>query len=440
LSDKSRRAEALDLLAELTDARAVASIERVFLGKREDEQQTAVQLLAQIDSPPATRNLAELSVKGTTERVRTAAARKLRGRERRDYAGEMVDLIRAPMRYQVQPVQGPGASGALLVETPRFKVLRTYDAPPPFQLSNQFYGYVGYDANGLPVVARGRELDRMAREGPQARAMDLVQIEARTAELLAMAQLKASVAQDRLIADIGDIETSNAQAVALNRQVQYVLTEALDAPDLKDDENGWHAWWYDQLGYAYEPPAQVEVVQNAVIQSAGPTIRSCFVAGTPVRTIDGRRPIDSLRVGDQVLCQDAATGSLSVQPVLVVYHNSPGRTLRVALDTGETIVPSIYHRFWRAGQGWAQARELKSGDVVRTLGGRARVTAVEPGATEPVFNLDVASGHTFFVGQSDALVHDNTLPQAHLRPFDAEPPLGATAAAGTTGPDSSMAR
>ena len=37
----------------------------------------------------------------------------------------------------------------------------------------------------------------------------------------------------------------------------------------------------------------------------------------------------------------------------------------------------------------------------------------------PVFNLDVAGARTFFVGMKDALVHDNTLPDSHLEPFDA---------------------
>ena len=61
----------------------------------------------------------------------------------------------------------------------------------------------------------------------------------------------------------------------------------------------------------------------------------------------------------------------------------------------------------------------RSGDTLRTLGGIARVVSLEPGATVPVFNLDVAGARTFFVGMKDALVHDNTLPNSHLEPFDA---------------------
>jgi hypothetical protein len=95
------------------------------------------------------------------------------------------------------------------------------------------------------------------------------------------------------------------------------------------------------------------------------------------------------------------------------------------LDDGETLRPSIYHRFWLAGRGWALARDLKAGDAIRTLGGLAKVVSVSPLGEEPLFNLDVAGTRTFFVGERDALVHDNTPPDPHLRPFDAPTPLKA---------------
>jgi hypothetical protein len=69
------------------------------------------------------------------------------------------------------------------------------------------------------------------------------------------------------------------------------------------------------------------------------------------------------------------------------------------------------------------ARELKPGDVLRTLGGRARVEKVEPDATQPLFNLDVTGNRSFFAGASTLLVHDNTLPDHRLKPFDALPVL-----------------
>jgi hypothetical protein len=281
---------------------------------------------------------------------------------------------------------------------------------------------VGYDSNGMPVIASGRELRAMWGGRPDKANVDLVAIEQRTLGMIAMANLKAISSQQQLVSDVTAIESSNAEAKALNERIATTLQETLDAPSLDSgDEVGWHRWWYDRLGYRYDPPQQVVMAVNASPQLSSPSIRSCFVAGTPVRTIHGLRPIESLQVGDQVLSQDTTTAALGFQPILFVHHNPPGATLQLELDNGETLVPSIYHRFWRAGQGWTIARDLKPGDTLRTLEGRARIIAINPGSTVPIFNLDVAETRTFFVGEHGALVHDNTLPPSSQACFDAEP-------------------
>jgi hypothetical protein len=300
----------------------------------------------------------------------------------------------------------------------------TYDTPPVFLPAASFRGYAGYDANGLPVIAQGRELDRMSRdENPDTVAMKLREIEARTANLIAAANLKADLVRQRMAADLKQVELVNEQAEEDNARIIPVLQSAAGAPaDLKDDEESWHVWWYDTLGYSYQAPTKVTVFQDATPESyPPPRITTCFVAGTPVHTLDGSRPIESIRVGDQVLSQDAATGALAFQPVVFLHHNPPGKTLRVSLSGGDSLVCSVYHRFWRANQGWAMARELKPGDVLRTLGGLARVARVEPDTTQPLYNLDVAGSRTFFAGAGRLLVHDNTLPDHRLKPFDALP-------------------
>jgi hypothetical protein len=59
--------------------------------------------------------------------------------------------------------------------------------------------------------------------------------------------------------------------------------------------------------------------------------------------------------------------------------------------------------------------------------GRDRVVAVESGVVQPVFNLELAEGKSFFVGVRGVLVHDNTRVDPVLFAFDSE--TAATAAA-----------
>jgi hypothetical protein len=425
LATPAQRDEALALLNDVVDPRATAAIVRVFRDGDESHERLAVQMLSRIDTPAATVELAVLAVLGTTQGVRSAAVEVLRSRAPRDYVGMLVDQIHAPMRYQVEPVRGPGSPGALAIETPRFRMLRTYDAPAVFQPGANFHGYVGYDVNGMPIIASGKELRRMSTDSynPAAR-LDLAALEQRTLSLIAEANLKATASLQQMINDVSAIEQANAQSSAVNARIAASLAGAVDAPSIDPgDEDEWHRWWYDRLGYRYDPPPQVTTAVSASPQLPGPSIRSCFIAGTPVRTLHGLRPIETLQVGDQVLSQDTASGALSFQPILVVHHNPPGATLRLELESGENLVPSIYHRFWRAGIGWAIARDLKPGDVLRTLEGRSRIRAIVPARTEPIYNLDVDGPRTFFVGRHGALVHDNTLPASPVTRFDAEPAL-----------------
>jgi len=423
LGDKSRKTAAEDALAQVVDPRAVPSIHAVFGSGPPEQQLMAVEMLARIDGPAASKELARLAVFGGSGPVRPAATETLKGRVLRDFGSMLVEMIHAPVRYEAQPVQGPGSQGALAVETTRFRMVRTYDAPPAFLLGSTFRGYIGYAPDGMPVVAAGVDLDRLKRENSILQLADLERIKARTLDLLAAANLKAMATQKQLAADVNEIETFNAESAALNERIIPVLQAVAGAPDLKDDENAWHSWWFDQLGYRYDPPPQVAIVENSYPYLPGPTIYTCFGAGTLVRTVNGPCPIEDIQVGDHVLSQDVTTGRLGFEPVLIVHHNRPGKTLRIELDGGESLVSSVYHRFWLAGLGWAMARELKPGDRMRTLGGLVKVTSIEPGAEQPVYNLTVAQNWSFFVGQASALVHDNTLPDARLEPFDAVPKI-----------------
>src|SRR5262249_44369332 len=97
-----------------------------------------------------------------------------------------------------------------------------------------------------------------------------------------------------------------------------------------------------------------------------------------------------------------------------------------AID-GETIVATGIHRFWKAGKGWTMARDLKPGDRVRGVGATAIVRSIEPDSTQPVYNLDVADDRDFFVGSKGLLVHDYSIVQPVVAPFDREPELTSMA-------------
>jgi tetratricopeptide (TPR) repeat protein len=268
-------------------------------------------------------------------------------------------------------------------------------------------------------------------------------IEIPTGQMNQDAQRSAQVAQQQLTNDIQTIEAYNAPIDEINRSVRQILADVIGT-DLGAERQAWESWQVNLFGYANacttseptsERPTFVEQVPVAyqpqaaplvVDQAAPPVIRwhhSCFGAGTLVQTLQGHQVIEKLRAGDEVLTQDPKTGELRYQPIVAVYHNPPNSTSRIELDD-DVIVATGIHRFWKAGKGWVMTRELKPGDRLRTLSGVSTVKSVSDEVIQPVYNLQVVDGESFFVGKIGALAHDNSLIDPTPDPFDAASLLG----------------
>jgi hypothetical protein len=240
----------------------------------------------------------------------------------------------------------------------------------------------------------------------------------------------AQSAQEQLNGDVASLNKLN-EAIRRSNASALQALKAVTGLDLGEDPIAWSKWLVDQQGYVLaitqtgDKPTIIEDVPLGYMPQTSPQIvnskitshHACFAAGTSVRTIDGERPIESIRQGDLVLVQETKTGALSYQGIITAYHNPPNATLKIRLGS-DTVVATGIHRFWKAGQGWTMARDLKAGDRVRTLEGVATVEAVDEDRVQPVFNLEVGEGHSFLVGKLGALVHDNSLVEPALDPFD----------------------
>jgi hypothetical protein len=194
-------------------------------------------------------------------------------------------------------------------------------------------------------------------------------------QIMRQYQTSAFVAQQQQLEDIRAIDDYNVEVGLRNDRVTQVL-RGVTGTDHGEDPQAWTAWWVDQLGYSYKAPQSQPVptyqenvpldylpegVATPVVNQAGPSTvttavatttrlqHNCFKAGTPVRTLAGPRPIETICVGDRVLTQDVQTGALGYQPVVAVFHNPPSTTMRIDLD-GESIVATTIHRFWKAGR------------------------------------------------------------------------------------------
>ena len=188
-----------------------------------------------------------------------------------------------------------------------------------------------------------------------------------TGRIMAEYQKSAAVAQEQLRQDVAVVERENRVIDEANDLVVGVLNN-VSGLNMGTDPEAWRAWWTDQRGYVYTAPApeaRPTIVQDVPVaylpqpipgfNRVGPVLSTsanysasgsltnegllrfgrmgirpcCFAAGTPVRTLDGTKPIEEVRVGDRVLSLDSASGALRYQPVLTVFRFRPSATVRV---------------------------------------------------------------------------------------------------------------
>jgi hypothetical protein len=451
LADARTHDEAERSLEAVSDPLALPAIWQVFVAGKKSDPLRAVAMLGRLEGPAVSRALAVLAVRGATAEVRRAARETLRRRDVREFLDTLIGFLdnpRAPVSFEFK-LNGSdhfGSPGVIRARQGNNVFQEIYTVDEAFQPPMGYWRPVFGVQQASPLAASAA--NTVARVASQANPADRARATAAVAPLAALGQAtsnaagqpvllgytfeqvlrpdaeeRAALLKDQMTSNVAGLQATslgisnaNATTAVLNAETDAALHD-ITGTDPGHDQEDWRAWWADQQGYAYErrppeEPAPVNVVTTWVHLS-------CFAAGTPVKTVGGYTPIESIKVGDRALTQDPDTGRLSFQPIVAVYHNKPSATLEIAFESGSTVVATGIHRFWKAGHGWMMARDLKPGDPIRTVGGLDRVARVTDNVVQPVFNMEVAQGQSFFVGKEGLLVHDNSLVQPVTAPFDA---------------------
>ena len=83
--------------------------------------------------------------------------------------------------------------------------------------------------------------------------------------MLADAQANAVIVRDRLTADVRDLEQWNPRPRWLIRESRSLPGGSGRPASLgKEDEDAWHSWYYEKIGYRYMPPPKVVAAVNAL--------------------------------------------------------------------------------------------------------------------------------------------------------------------------------
>jgi hypothetical protein len=392
--DSARREAALYAIRSLDDPTAIEALEYVIheraprrdsvvsrLGPQRAEalrRELNLAIVAALSNLPhfeATQRLAFYAVYSNWPEVRTLAAEGLRSRPPTDY----VPLLMADLKgtKDVEYLVTPLGDGMVLTELVR---------------------QIGPETEFRHVR---RTTFATIRLNPNPRLWQPVTFQGQAAGQAG--QTAANVSAD------------NELILARNQRVQSALAIVSGRELSPDPEIWWQAWADFNELYQDERDIYQTNQDNDIIVP----MMSCFVAGTPVWTDAGPVPIEQIVPGDLVLSQNPDTGELAYRPVMqtTLRPPSPLVSLRVNGQTEETIVTTRGHRFWVEGHGWEMAKFLRPELSLHTLdhgAGVQEVTLHGEEKSEEAYNLVVDGFHTYFVGQSQLLVCDNSCPQPTL--------------------------
>ncbi len=166
------------------------------------------------------------------------------------------------------------------------------------------------------------------------------------------------------------------------------------------------------FGFSQSSSAMRSVAAARAAAAGAELTGGCFVAGTAVLTAGGERPIEEIAVGDWIWAWDEHSQEPGWHQVLNTFLKLDRAVLRITLESDdgarEELGVTSEHPFWVEGKGWTPARLLELGSSVQTARGasvRVRALAMDA-APVAVYNLEVEGAHTYFVGRSEAWVHN----------------------------------
>jgi hypothetical protein len=169
---------------------------------------------------------------------------------------------------------------------------------------------------------------------------------------------------------------------------------------------------------------------------------TCFGAGTLVATLAGPMAIEEIKVGDRVLAQDPETGELAYKSVLKTTVRPPAAMMTLSVQSpkprsprlasedliaenltgSESFVSTKGHPFWVNDKGWQMTKNLEPGNRLHTVTGSVAVQSLDEADSVEAYNLVVDEFHTYFIGNTHVLVHDNSFARPLLNSVPGLPP------------------
>ena len=127
----------------------------------------------------------------------------------------------------------------------------------------------------------------------------------------------------------------------------------------------------------------------------------CFKEGTIVKTEEGDKKIEDIKVGDKVLSKNPETGEIAYKRVTKLYRNETRCWMTISLSKKVSITCTLLHIFFVSGFGRKNAYSLHQGAQLIDQTGKSHtisnIDIKQLNFEETTYNIEVEDFHTYFV-------------------------------------------
>ena len=135
----------------------------------------------------------------------------------------------------------------------------------------------------------------------------------------------------------------------------------------------------------------------------------CFVKGTKVKTENGFKNIEDIKIGDKVYSYNLDNNSLELKKVLNTIKSNTIDTYKVTIG-GKTVEMSPKHQLYIIDKGWVRAYNLNVNDKLLDVNGKqvsiSKIEYIKYDSPIDTYNLTIEGNNNYFVTDIQVLVHN----------------------------------
>ena len=208
-------------------------------------------------------------------------------------------------------------------------------------------------------------------------------------------------------------------------KVKYVISRKLNYETTYTKVNeyvatnkaeGFNYTFLDETSF-YSTDTEYQVVaytdDNRKIDETSVSYVYCFVKGTKVKTENGFKNIEDIKIGDKVYSYNLNNNSLELKKVLNTIKSNTIDTYKVTIG-GKTVEMSPKHQLYIIDKGWVRAYNLNVNDKLLDVNGKqitiSKIEYKKYDSPIDTYNLTIEGNNNYFVTDIQVLVHNAPSP------------------------------